>query len=438
MDQNLNGNGIEFSIEQIGTHFGNATIEIPRDYINKLHMEASYAQQRQTNTHGFSRGTTPLAYIEKNFQPHLLEHIKEFIFRYFVINWLYKELAERKIFLSGEPRLTDVSKKPRKNAHYNFSLSLSKPILLQGWKRLPFKAPKRKNYKDLDRQVENFLKHEFEHSKNNTKKVIQVGDWVNFTVELLNKNNEPLFNNYSENLWIKIGMEEIDSPFQTLFLGREKNTAFISYANCLQKYFSSHIDTRYGFKIVIVDFVPYTFFDPEQFKKHFRIRNNKELHQKLIEVFSFRDDLSQRRATTEDTLKLLLSRHIFDVPNHLILRKEKELLDAMQKTSDYHVYKMQPDFRKKIRMLATKQVKEFIFTHQLSIHENINIKNNDIKNYLNLTKRPRMREFLYFKLPNTKWHGQEYPISSSILTQYCLREKTLNHAIHYLTKNNMS
>ena len=144
--------------------------------------------------------------------------------------------------------------------------------------------------------------------------------------------------------------------------------------------------------------------------------------------------MSQRRSTAEDTLKLLLSRHTIEVPNHLVLRQQKSILDNIHSNPDYQVYKMQNDFQEKVRLLATKQVKEIILMHQLACYEGITVTNEDIKGYLNLTKRPRTQEFIYFEPPNTKFSGHEAPLSASLISQCCLREKTLNHAIYYLTK----
>ena len=434
MEQKQKNCSLEFSIKQVSSHFGYATIAVPEKYVEKLYLQASHAQQSGIHTHGFSKGTTPLDYIEKNFQPHLLEHIKEFFFKYFIINWLYKEISSRKILIAGDPRLTDISVHPNQNAQYSFSLTLSKPISLQGWKRIPFKAPKRKNYKDLDKQVKNFLKDEAKASKDYNSNIVALNDWICFTVSILDGKEKNLFNDYSEKLWVKVGAEEADLPLQNMFLGRKLKDSFITDNAFLQEYFSSHIDTHYLFKVTILDLTPDAFFNIQHFKKHFRVRNNQELHLKLIEVFSYRNDMSQRRSTAEDTLKLLLSRHTIEVPNQLVLRQQKSILDNIHSNPDYQVYKMQNDFQEKVRLLATKQVKEIILMHQLACYEGITVTNEDIKGYLNLTKRPRTQEFIYFEPPNTKFSGHEAPLSASLISQCCLREKTLNHAIYYLTK----
>ena len=426
---------LSFLLRDSSQQFSSATVVIPSEYVRILYEEASETQKTHIHTHGFSRGETPLSYIQKNFQPHLIEHIKEFLFKYFVINSFYEELQHKKVLLAGEPLLQDVSINSTHDLTYNFSLTLAQPIQLHGWKRLPFKAPKRKNYKDLDRQVENFLKEEESFKKKAPINIISIGDWVNFTVTLLNKKNESIFPFHKENLWIKIGSEEADIPFQNLFLNKLIGEQFITNDECIQEYFSSHLDTNYTFLLEIVDILHQSYFCIEHFKKHFKIKTTKELHQKLVEVFSYRNDISQRRATAEETLKLLLSRHPFSVPQHLILRQQKTILDIIAQSPDYQVYKMQQDFNYKTRMLAERQMRENMFIHQLALHEGIEVTNADIKGYLNLSNRQRTAEFIYFEPPITKFLGHESPISTTLLRLSCLKEKTLNHAIHHLTRN---
>ncbi len=230
-----------------------------------------------------------------------------------------------------------------------------------------------------------------------------------------------------------MGNEEIDLPFYNVFKGKKVNDSFTCSDQILQECFSEQIETFYTFLVTIHDIVPHIYFSIDLFKKQFHLRNNKE-HTKLIEVFSYRHDLSQRRATVEDTLKLLLSKHFFEIPNHLILRQQKDILEAVKSSHDYQVYKLQNDFNDKIKALAIKQVRESILILQMAIYENIVVTHENIKEYLNLTKRPRTREFIYFTPPVTKHFGREMPINEPYLSHTCLKEKTLNHIIYYLTK----
>ena len=91
-------------------------------------------------------------------------------------------------------------------------------------------------------------------------------------------------------------------------------------------YFSNHLDNSYAFCISVVDTVHNAYFCLESFKKYFKLKNNKDIYQKLIEVFSFRNDLSQRRSMVEEAFKVLLNKHRFTVPNHLILRQQDKVM----------------------------------------------------------------------------------------------------------------
>src|SRR3546814_9750738 len=61
-------------------------------------------------------------------------------------------------------------------------------IPLQEWKYFAFKAPKRKKYKDLDRQVDSFIKEERDQQKNfETELTIHQNDWVLFSLEQIGR-----------------------------------------------------------------------------------------------------------------------------------------------------------------------------------------------------------------------------------------------------------
>ena len=98
--------------------------------------------------------------------------------------------------------------------------------------------------------------------------MISIGDWVNFTVSLINAEHASIFPFHKENLWIKIGPEEADIPFQNLFLHKFIGEKFITNDECIQEYFSSHLDTNYTFLIEIVDVLHQSYFCIEHFKKH--------------------------------------------------------------------------------------------------------------------------------------------------------------------------
>ncbi len=425
---------LQVNIDQQHPHVCKATVIIPESFVNVLYHQASLAHRGIVHTYGFAKGNTPLSYVEKNYRSSILVHVKEFLFKYFVIGFLYEQLSHQKIVIAGEPRLLDIILEPNQAAEFQFELSLGPKINLKSWKNIVFKSPKRKNYKDIDRQVETFIKDEHAIMKKLTTNYVRIGDWVCFDIHLLTEDAVAPFDNYRENLWIHIGNEEADEPFQTLFLGKKKNETFCTKQQCIQEYFSTSIATNYNFCIEIKDIVHNSFFSLDHLKHHFRLKTNKELQQKLIEVFSYRNDLSLRRAIVEEALTMLINKHEFDVPNYLILREQQIVLESVLTNPDYHVYKTQPNFKDYIHKLAVKQAKETLIIDQLAYEENLLVSTEDIKSLLHLTKAPRTKEFIYFKLPLTKLEAQEVPVASAFFKQSCLREKTLNHVIYHWTK----
>lgn len=405
--------------------------------VDAMYEQTALSQQRTAQTFGFNRGEIPLEYIKQNFKEHLTSHLQEFLFKYCVVSFLYDQIRIKKIVIGGDPRLSDVQLARGQEARFRFELTVVPNITIYEWKYFPFKAPRRKNYKDLDRQVESFLEEErvkqiaYEQSDNQG---VAFGDWVNFDLAVVDSQKNSLEANQKQNFWFKIGGDEGENPLRDAFLDKKLHESFCTTNEGFQTYFSSSIATDYNFLVAITDIVPHRFFCFEQFKRHFRIKTNKDMHQKLIEVFSYRNDISQRRAMVEEALKLITSKHPLEIPNHLILRQQKAVLEAVQENPDYHVYRVQKDFQQRIRQLAEKQSKELLLIDQLAYHENLAISDQDVRGYLNLTNRQRTKEFIYFGLPSFKASEQEVPAPSAIIRRTCLREKTINHVIYHLTK----
>ncbi len=430
----LNNSVLDCKVIDKSSHLSNAIITVPVDIVDILYQEAAINQQHHIQTDGFQRGNVPLSYIQQNFKTNLINHLKEFILKYYIINFLYLKIRSQKIMVAGEPRLVSITLEPNKDAQFNFEWSQANLITIHEWKHFPFKAPKRKNYKDLDRQVEAFIKKERNNLKNWNNEGLVVGDWVNFTIALAKQDNTILLSHLTQNFWFKLDNEEIESPLRKLFLGKKKGDLFFTTDNGLHEYFSGQLPISYNFCIEIIDTVPYYYFCFEKFKHHFRIKTNKDMHKKLIEVCSYRNDISQRLSMVEEALKLLLYKHPIVIPKQLVLRRQNILLRTIRENPDYNVYRKQKDFQKQVQRLAEKQVKETILLDQLAYYENISIDNEDIKRYLNLTNRPRMKEFIYLDPPNFKREENAVPVPTEELKHSCLRDKAINYIIYHLTK----
>jgi len=428
------GLSLQFDFNQVSSNFCKASVTIPASLVDKTYEQAVLAQSRSIRPHGFRSKEVPIEYVKQNFENNINHHLEEFLFKYFALNFLLKSIKEQKINIVGEPRITEVFIKPDQEATFNFDINLFPKIEFQNWKYYPFKAPKRKNYKDLDRQVEEFMKKEKIKRKETLDETIKIRDWISFDLWIVDENDKPIFGEYKENLWLKIGYEEADSELQNLFVGKKEGDIFYTEDDSIQEYFGTQIGSNYRFCIEIKDVLNNSFFCFDNFKRQFRLKTKKEMRKRLIEVFSYRNDISQRQAMVEETFKLMLSKYNLDVPNYLVLRQQKDVMEDIKKNPDYHVYKTQDNFEDHIKKLAHKQVKEIILIEQLANKENIHATDEDLACYLNLTKRPRMKEFIYFKMPETRVEGQETPIPAELIRRQCLREKTLNYIIFHLTR----
>lgn len=425
---------LTFELKQQDPIFCHSLVHIPCQFVDQIYHQAALSQQHSFEVPGFKKGNVPIEYIKQNLHSHLTSHVKEFLFKYFVNNFLHKNICSHKIILGSEPRLVDIKVEPGKEALFLFECSLFNPPRMTEWKYFPFKPPKRKNYRDLDRQAELFSKEEREHAKQYKDIAIDTHDWVKFSLRVVDDQHANIFKDHAEYFWIQISGEEVDKSLHANFMGKTIGNSFFTNAKGLQDYFSEQFGTHYSFEVTIIDVLPNSYFCFDHFKRHFRAKTNKETLQKLIEVFSYRNDISQRRSMVEETFQLLFSKHPFTVPNYLILRQQEVLVDALKETPDYHVYRVQKDFKEQVHQLAERQCKENILIDQIAYHEKVNVSDNDIKGYLNLLQRPRMKEFIYFKPTATKLIGQEIPIAEEELKRICMREKTLNFIIYHLTR----
>ena len=426
---------LNFILEQQKSTFATLSITIPESFVNAMFKIAASDQKNILHTRGFNKGEVPIEYIEQHFMSALIEHVQEFLFQYFVLPFLYKEIRARKLLIAGEPRLNNIKVHYKADAIFDFELSMFPDIAMHEWKYFPFKAPKRKKYKDLDRQVDSFIKEEREqHKAFQEEDMVHKNDWVLLTLEPTNQESEPLFVYEPLMLWIKMGDEDADDLLRSAFINRKNGEQFFTDNIGLQQFFGQHLETHYMFRVTILDILHDGYFCFELFKKQFKIKTNKEMLQKLIEVFSYRNDLSQRRSMVEEALALLLHKHRFDVPKHLILRQQERVLEVICDKPDYHVYRVQKDFNTRVTQLAEKQVKEALLIDQLAYNNNLIPNDLDMKAYLNLMKRPRVKEFIYFDPPVTKIDGKEVPICAEELRHICMREKALNNVIYYLTR----
>lgn len=402
------------------------------DLISGLCSEALKQQQQNIQIPGFPAGAAPWDYIEKNYKLGALAHVGNVLFRSSILSRLLRTLHEQRIVCLNMPELTKLEFSPEGKASYEFTCRTLSIPTKSHWKHAHFRAPSRKNYRDIDTQVTNFLAEETDAAKQ-CHTAIEPLDWVGCVFSLCQSNKKciPL----QTPVWLRIGPEEADREARALFVGKKPSDHFMTSTAFVQDYFDMKHDLTHTVAVDVTHCVPHKQFCIDLFKHHFKLKSSKDVHRKMIEVFSFRHDISQRRETVDAVFRLLFKSYSFSVPSDILDHEVAQLHERMHNNPDYYVYKTKPDFEQQLTLLAERQIKERALVDAIALAEHITVAEKDILGYLNLLKRPRTREFIYFTLPSTHHCEQEVPIDAELLIQTCRREKTLNHIISHLTKN---
>ena len=415
---------LSFSLNRNHSPYKYATIHVSPSLVNTLFEYVIYAQQKKHRSMGFSRGNTPIAYIEQAYHTHIIKHLKEFLFNYCVADFLVQKIRSYRCVLAEKPIPEKITLDRENGAYYVFKLYENPPQQKSDWKKPTLTQPGRKRYKDIDRQVRDFLAHEVREQSDHT--TIQQGDWILLRMIVLDDHKICDVPNY---VWLKIGKEQTDRSAHALFINQPIKSCFTTFSPFLEQYLSEQLDTEYPLGVEIIDRVPGDIFSLQLFKHHFYTRNADTTQQTLTQVFSYRNDISQRREIIDKTFKHLFKHFHVMLNDYLIEQQRKHVIDDLHENPDYYVYKAQSDFKEKVYLLAKKQLKETMIIDYICYTEGISVTEKDLRAYLNLMQRPRTKSFIYFALPRTQVNGQETPISFDTVRQACLREKTLNHVI---------
>ncbi|MBY0353805.1 hypothetical protein K2W90_05575 [Candidatus Babeliales bacterium] len=423
---------LNFSAHQISSHLLKLTIDV-HPQVTECLYDQTIELFKGKNLDGFDKAEIPSAYVEESFKNEINKKIKNYLFKHLIIDHLMTEILARKILMANYPRLNKITFNPDHSISFVFDISIADPIPFKEWKHFSFKSPKRKKYKDLDKQVVQFMDKETISERKQNHSLIEEGDWVCFQTTLFNKKNEQVSKNLVSTFWIKIKTHEVCDPLGTLFLGKNINDSFITNHLEIDDSINDYENYRYDFLVKINSIIKGTNLSLDCFKSAFKLKNKTEIHNKLMEVFSYRNDQSQRKSIIEEIFHLFLTKHRFEIPKHLILRRQEDILLSLTQQPDYQVYKAQKDFGDHIEQLAEKQLKEEILVDQIAYNENIKIELKDMQHYLHLFNSKRLREFVYFKPLIEKIDIVNTPINTGLLAQTVMREKTLNHIIHVLT-----
>jgi FKBP-type peptidyl-prolyl cis-trans isomerase (trigger factor) len=411
------------------------TVSVPAKITESFLKLATERQQSTMHPTGFKKGLAPLSYIEQHFKSPIISHLKDLCLKFFGINTLLQHIRSQKIVIVGAPQLKDISLDQHGNALYSFQGHIPKELYMQSWKYLPFKPTPRKKYRDIDKQVSSFLQEEENLAKlYNSTKGIQVGDWIFIKVHVIDSQQRPIFGLHAAQIWLRIGDEEPDIDFQNIFLGKNIGDRFSTDNSSFQIYFCENSSSNYHFAIEICDVVPHKSFSFELFKNYFKIKTHKDLLSKLTEVFSFSNDISQRRSIAHEALGIIIKKNQIVLPDPAIHMQKKQIISDLQFKPDFMVYKLDPDFDNHVSNMARRQLLDGVVAEFIGYQDNIAVTHHDIKTMLQFTQRPRLKDFLYFPFIKSQLEGQEFPLEHESLHHLCLKEKAVNHIIYHLTK----
>jgi FKBP-type peptidyl-prolyl cis-trans isomerase (trigger factor) len=428
----ITNNLLNFSFKKISSHLSQGIVEVDPSIVETIYKETITLYKKNINTAGLKE--LPISYIQRIYKDEIDAGLKNFIFYHLTLNYIINEILNQKISIAQYPRLTKMTILPDNKAQFNFDFSVADAIDIKEWKFFPFKTPKRKNYKDLDSQVASFLKKEQKIAKRHKPDVIEHSDIVCFEAILLNQEQKKEFETFQNELWIKINPKPVLQPISTFFVGKKVGDKFISNNLVLSDELEGNIISKHNFLIIIKNIVKGTGFRIEEFKSSFKLKNKTDVLKKIVEIFSYRNDISQRRTIIEEMFHLFFARHRFQIPKHMIIRRQEEILNSLKKRPDYRVYKNNANFINQVNELAEKMLKEETLIDQIANKEGIKAEQKHIRQYLSFFTNERLKEFVYFKPLNDLFDESSPPIPHNIMKHIARRERTLNHVLHHLTK----
>ncbi len=425
---------ISFSIKRQSAHLFSISIHVKPPIVEAVKHQTFYILQHK-NIEGFTEGIIPSDYLERAYLREINDILNDYLLKNIVLDLLISEIITRKMLLQNDPRLTGVENTKDNHAYYHFSVAIAETIALKDWKSLSFKFPRRKRYKDIDKQVEKFIQHESIAPQEISDWSINQNSWVYLETKLLDQQRHSLIPTMTSNFWIRICKNHCNHPLYELLHDKKFGDSFpVSHLNVANSTEQRDLhNAYYNFLFTIKSVVPCQRLSLDHFKKIFKLKSKSEIHDKMTEVFSYRNDQSQRQAIIEEIFDLLLSKNRFEIPKHFILRRKEYILSSLARRPDYYVYRMQKDFETNVLELAEKQLKEEIIMSQIAYEENLELSDEDIEVYLHLASMKKTNEFLYFKPLEEQFESPNIPLTRAYLEPALLREKTLNHVIRHLT-----
>lgn len=377
--------------------------------------------------HGFENGNIPFEYIKIHYHNSLQNHLEHIFYNFYVQDRVVKQLRAQGSYI---PKLFEIEckvdlKNNKISFIYNHIDKLLQYAILPDFKKLKF--PERKKYRDLDRQVKLIIESEEKNKDTAVSSFIQEGDWIGIKIYLSDE-NVIIDKELSIKMWLNITNESIDKEIRDVFLTKKLYDSFFSNAFFLNELLSTNFITH-TFFIEIEDHITKNYFCIDKFKDAFNY-DNKEIFEKIIDIFSLRNDVSLKKEKAQLTLRYFLEKIKIYIEPQIINEHEVIIKSKIIKNPDYLLYQSDLNFSLNIKRLACRQAMEKILVDHFIYAYNVTSNKNLLYWYLNILQRNRLKDFLYFDISHVYDNSNKsIPINNSIIEQMALREKVIEFLI---------
>lgn len=410
----------------------NIIISVSADLLAKVTFFLITKKKKNLVMNGFPNGTVPFDYVKKHYRSSLEIHLKHFFYNFYVLNILYKELRKRGLYI---PKIFDIHFECNLEANlmtfsYLYTYNLLEYDALPDFKKLKF--PDRKKYRDLDKQAYSIIEQEGKNAHIKEAVNIKYGDWVFIKVDIADENEMSLDESLTCQLWINITNESIDREISEIFFNRKKGDQFITDASFLNDFLSTNF-IKHNFIITIKEHVSHFYFSCDIFKDAFSY-DNKEIFEKIIDIFSLRNDISLKKEKAQMAISFFLEKIKISLEPNIAREHEMIIKNKIMKNPDYLLYQSDNNFDMNIKRLSCRQgMEKILIDHFISVY---GISSSDalLYWYVNILQRNRLKDFLYFDVNHVYDNSNKStPIHSVILEQMALREKTVEFLIKKLS-----
>lgn len=410
----------------------NIVVSVPSNLFLRTISFFITKKKNNLSMNGFKHGTIPFDYVKKHYHGSLKNQLQHVFYHFYVLDILYKHLRSLGLYIPKIFTLDCESDFIHNKITYSYFYrnNLLQYIVLPDFKKLKF--PERKKYRDLDKQAHSIIDQEAKNKLLPEINIISPGDWIAIKVFILDENNQIIDENLFAHLWINITNESIDREISDLFVGKKKGESCISDAAFLNDFLSTNF-LKHTFLITIFEHVSHVYFSFDFFKEAFSY-DNKDIFEKIIDIFSLRNDISLKKEKAQIALSFFLEKIKIFLEPDIVREHEIIIKNKIMQNPDYLLYQSDNNFDLNIKRLSCRQsIEKILIDHFISAF-NISSSPALLYWYVNILQRNRLKEFLYFDVNHLYDNSNKFiPIHNAVLEQMALREKTVEFLIKKLS-----